>query len=94
LATCIKEYDMAKQLSFEQALARLEETVAKLEAGNLPLEEAVSFFEEGTRLARLCNERLDAAELKVSQLTQAPDGQYVETPLAAGSESSSAGAGA
>jgi len=69
------------ELSFEEALAKLEETVRRLEAGNLPLDEAVALFEEGTRLARLCNERLDAAELKVSQLMQTPGGEYVEHEL-------------
>ena len=72
---------MPKQLSFEEALAKLEDIVRRLEAGNLPLDEAVALFEEGTRLARRCNERLDAAELKVSQLTQMPNGTYAEQDL-------------
>lgn len=72
---------MAKQLSFEQALARLEQTVSRLEAGGLALDEAVALFEEGTRLARLCGERLDAAELKLSTLAQTPDGQVVEVDV-------------
>jgi exodeoxyribonuclease VII small subunit len=84
---------MPKQLTFEQALAKLEETVARLEAGNLPLDEAVALFEEGTRLARLCNERLDSAELKVSQLTQGPDGQPIEIVLDVDSEPDSAESG-
>jgi len=73
---------MPKQMRFEEALARLEEAVRRLEAGNLPLDEAVAVFEEGTRLARVCNERLDAAELKVSQLVQTPGGELVEQDLA------------
>ena len=72
---------MPKQMSFEEALSRLEEVVHKLEAGNLPLDEAVALFEEGTRLARLCNERLDAAELKITQLVQTPNGRTVEHEL-------------
>jgi exodeoxyribonuclease VII small subunit len=71
---------MAK-VSFEKALAKLEETVHRLEEGNLPLDEAVALFEEGTRLARACNEHLDAAELKVSQLVQSPGGEYHETDM-------------
>lgn len=83
---------MPKQMSFEQALAKLEETVHRLEEGNVPLDQAVALFEEGTRLARLCNEQLDAAELKVKQLVQAPGGDYSEhaVPPEAGRESSGA----
>lgn len=83
---------MPEEMSFEQALAKLEETVRRLEAGNLPLDEAVALFEEGTRLARLCNERLDGAELKVSQLVQTPDGQYVEQAVSLDSVDTNNGA--
>jgi exodeoxyribonuclease VII small subunit len=62
---------MAEELSFEEALSRLESIVQALEAGGLVLEEAISLFEEGMRLARICNQRLDAAELKISQLQTA-----------------------
>jgi len=62
---------MAEELSFEEALSRLESIVQSLEAGGLVLEEAVSLFEEGMRLAKVCNQRLDAAELKISQLQTA-----------------------
>lgn len=83
---------MPKQLSFEDALSKLEETVRRLEAGNLPLDEAVALFEEGSRLARQCNDRLEAAELKVSQLTRSANGQLTEHDMPvdvedAGSES-------
>lgn len=81
---------MAKKMSFEEAMAKLEDTVRRLEAGGLPLDEAVTLFEEGTRLARLCNERLDAAELKISQLTQSADGSLVESDLFVGDEGATA----
>ena len=77
---------MPKHMSFEEALAKLEETVRRLEGGNLPLNEAVALFEEGTRLARLCNEQLEAAELKVKQLVQSPGGEYAEQDLTLDSE--------
>lgn len=57
-----------KELSFEEAFTRLEKAVQALEAGGLTLEESVALFEEGMRLAKLCNERLDAAELRISRL--------------------------
>ena len=58
-------------LSFEDAYNRLTETADKLERGGLPLEESLALFEEGTLLAHLCEELLEKAELKVSQLTPA-----------------------
>lgn len=68
-------------LSFEQACAELEETVRRLEAGELSLEEAVALFERGMALVRTCNTQLDAAELRVRQLMQAPDGSYGLAPF-------------
>ncbi|MFQ5860270.1 MAG: exodeoxyribonuclease VII small subunit [Dehalococcoidia bacterium] len=62
---------MQENLSFEEALAKLEATVQALEAGNLPLEEATRLFEEGMRLGQLCNQMLNATELKVTQLKEA-----------------------
>lgn len=59
---------MDERLSFEEALSRLEKIVQALEAGGLALEEAIAVFEEGMGLARICSERLNAAELKISQL--------------------------
>ena len=55
--------------SFEDAYRQLDEIVRKLESGGLPLEDNVSLFEEGMRLANLCGRRLDDAELKVRQIT-------------------------
>jgi len=53
---------------FEEAFSKLEETVRRLEDGNLSLDEATGLFEEGMRLAKRCNELLTRAELKVSRL--------------------------
>ena len=57
-----------EDLSFEEAFARLEEIVGKLEAGDLTLDDAMALFEQGQRLAAHCGARLDAAELKVQKL--------------------------
>lgn len=70
-----------RELSFEEAYRQLEEIVSKLEAGGLPLEESVSFFEEGMRLAKLCGRLLDAAELRITQITTEID-QPAEAPEA------------
>ena len=58
-------------VSFDQTFTQLEETVAALEAGQLDLNDAVDLFERGMRLAQLCQEILDRAELRVSQLVAA-----------------------
>jgi exodeoxyribonuclease VII small subunit len=57
-----------EKLTFEQAYRQLEETVQKLEAGNLPLAEAVSLYEQGMALAKQCGLQLDEAELTIKQL--------------------------
>jgi len=67
--------------SFEDALARLEEIVARLEAGDLPLEESLALFEEGVGLARLCQEILAAAEGRLEMLAA---GGKVPFPAAEG----------
>ena len=64
------------ELAFEQALRDLEETVTKLEAGDLTLEESLALFERGQKLATHCNDLLEKASLRVEQLTG--DGEIVE----------------
>ena len=59
------------QTTFEEAFAKLEKTVGTLEAGGLTLEEALALYEEGMRLAKLCTDQLDAAELRITQLEAA-----------------------
>ncbi len=61
-------------LTYEQAFQELEVTVGQLEAGNLPLEEALALFERGQLLAARCTELLEVAELKLQQLTSAAGG--------------------
>ena len=59
---------------FEAALARLEEIVKELETGDLPLEQSLKLFEEGIKLSRLCNKRLEEAERRVEILLKSKDG--------------------
>lgn len=63
-----------KQLSFEESMSRLEAIVSQLEKGELPLEEALSLFEEGAGLMKQCSEMLDKAEQKVRKLMPGPGG--------------------
>lgn len=67
-----------KKISFEQAMARLEEIVTQLEQGDAPLEDALALFEEGTKLMKKCSAQLDRAEQKVSKLLAGPDGTPAE----------------
>ena len=67
--------------SFEESLTRLEEIVAQLERGDLPLEESVRLFEEGTRLSELCRKQLEEAEGKVEMLVKQRDGAMKRQPF-------------
>lgn len=62
-------------LPFETALRKLEETITKLEAGELSLEESLKLYEQGQALATHCHHLLEQASLRVEQLTS--DGEIV-----------------
>jgi exodeoxyribonuclease VII small subunit len=70
-----EELALDQELTFEVALHELEETVSRLEAGDLTLEEALALFERGQKLTDHCNRLLDTAVLRVEQLTA--DGEIV-----------------
>ena len=58
---------------FESALAELETIVAKLEQGDLPLEQSLTLFERGVQLSRLCHGKLEDAERRIEVLTERVD---------------------
>lgn len=60
--------------SFEQALARLEKIVDKLDDGNLPLDESIALFKEGTALAKVCRDKLAEAEVQVKEALKSAGG--------------------
>ncbi|NWF92041.1 MAG: exodeoxyribonuclease VII small subunit [Syntrophaceae bacterium] len=66
---------------FEDALNKLERIVSQLEQGDTSLEESLKLFEEGVRLSRLCNEKLDEAEKRVEILLKAEDGTLRAEPF-------------
>lgn len=70
---------------FDQVLERLRQIVARLEQGNLPLEQALHAFEEGVQLSRAGSSILDAAELRVEALVRGEDGGDVVKPIPAAS---------
>ncbi|MCB0272993.1 MAG: exodeoxyribonuclease VII small subunit [Bdellovibrionales bacterium] len=59
---------MSKQKSFEIAIKELETIVHKLESDELPLEESIALFDEGTKLSKICSEQLDQAQEKIEKL--------------------------
>lgn len=77
---------MEKKNSFEKDLARLDEIVEQLEAGDCPLDEALKLYEEGVSLIRLCSDRLEKAEMSVKKLQLTPDGKAALVDLNDGEE--------
>ena len=68
----------AKSKTFEASMERLETIVRQLEQGNVPLEESLKLFQEGTELVRNCQKLLDDAQLQIKKIMTAPDGSPVE----------------
>ncbi len=66
-----------KELSFEKAMERLEEIVESLESGGCPLEESLKLFEEGVKLVKLCNSKLESVEGSIKKLANI-DGEMIE----------------
>ena len=77
-----KADDEFRDLTFEQALEQLEETVRAMEAGELSLQETTALFERGMRLANYCGDVLSKAELKITQVQTT----YGDSPEPAESE--------
>lgn len=71
------------ELSLEEALQKLEAIVEAMEAGDLPLETTLARYEEGVKLAAICQARLAEAELKIKQLEKTAAGELVLKPLPA-----------
>ena len=69
-----------EDLTFEQAMQRLEEIVSLLEDGKTPLNESMALFEEGTKLSAYLSQVLDTAEQKVTMIT-VRDGAETEIPF-------------
>jgi len=78
----------AAEPTFEKALAELEKIVARMESGELSLEEALATHKRGTELARFCQQKLEAAQQQVKVL----EGEILK-PLSATEEPGDSGAG-
>jgi len=68
-------------LTFESAIQRLEKIVTDMEEAELPLEDVIKKYEEGTRLVRFCSQKLDEAEKKIEILTKKTDGSVALEPF-------------
>lgn len=68
-------------MPFEEAVQKLEAIVDAMESGELPLETLMSKFEEGTRLAKICQAKLSQAEVKVQQLEKNAAGELTLKPI-------------
>ncbi len=68
-------------LSYEEAFAQLEAAVAALQDGQMPLERALHYYEEGMKLAQHCSDLLEKAELRVQQLRMGDEGKPVVEPF-------------
>ena len=68
------EEGVGEEITFEDAMKRLEEIVETLGEGNLSLEDSLKMFQEGMGLCKICNKKLDEAEYKVEKLMEKEGG--------------------
>ena len=77
---------MDNNITFEQALARLEEIVRMLESGTAPLDKSLEYFEEGVKLVKMCNVQLDNVEQRIKILSKNDSGEMTESDFVGGKE--------
>ena len=75
-----------KDMNFEDAMAKLDDEVRKLESGNMSLEESIASFEEAVKLVRVCNEKLECAQRRVRILTETANGEVTDMPFDSNNE--------
>lgn len=75
-----------KNASFEENMSRLEQIVRAMERGDVPLEESLKLFQEGTALVKDCGKLLDNAEQQVTKIVTQADGSPAEEVFADGSD--------
>ena len=71
-----------KKLSFEDALQKLENIVRELESGRIKLDDAVTAYEQAVQLKKFCEQKLQAAQLKIEKIEISPNGELSTSPLA------------
>lgn len=82
--------ETATPANLEEALARLDAILARMEEGQEPLERLLEDYETGARLLRVCHERLAAAEKRILAVTRSLDGSIGLTPFDPGADTPTA----
>ena len=67
-----------KNKTFEENMQRLEQIVRAMERGDVPLDESLKLFQEGTELVRCCSKLLDEAQLQIKKITTDAEGKPIE----------------
>lgn len=70
-----------KESSYEERISALEQTLSELESGDVPLDQLVEKFEQAAGLLQSCQETLQKAEIRISQISLGPDGKTQEAPF-------------
>ena len=81
LPTNKMEVKMDTKKNYEESIKELEKVVARLESGELPLDESVEEFQKGIELSRYCSKKLDEIEKKISILLENENGDLIEKPF-------------
>ena len=76
----VSEEDMIS-LTYEEAIARLEQVVKQLETGDIPLDDSLQLFQKGMKLSSICHHKLDEIEKKITQLVEQGNGETGEIPF-------------
>lgn len=72
---------MEEEVSFEEALNKLETLVRELEAGRIKLDDAVKFYDDAVRLRKFCEQKLDDAKMKIEKIEVSSSGELVAVAL-------------
>lgn len=75
-----KEKAMEQEISFEEAMSKLEQIVSQLEAGDVPLEEAIALFQKGMEYSQICGTKLTEVERKIEMIVE-QEGQVEKRPF-------------
>jgi exodeoxyribonuclease VII small subunit len=73
--------DSNEKISFEDAVERLESIVEEMESDNLPLEKILVRYEEGAQLVKVCEDKLQSAETRITQLEEKLEGELSTRPV-------------
>ena len=73
-----KSIEVENNMSFEDAVKKIEDIIKEMENGRLPLEQSLERFEDGIKLVKLCNTKLDNYEKKITLVIEGKDGKLIE----------------